>query len=140
MLVSLSSIATFYFSFSEVNFTLTDGNVNVDSVSTRAYISQCKGKQLLNLQTLMLMSNQGLVQLSLMLTLMSIKSKVEFYVSLSDKHCHINGRGVNAGVAFNPCIYIKVQGKTKSEYGIVNVNVKYYLVYYIFYIKGIIKY
>ena len=88
----------------------------------------------------MLMSNQGLVQLSLMLTLMSIKSKVEFYVSLSDKHCYINGRGVNAGVAFNSCIYIKVQGKTKSEYGIVNVNVKYYLVYYIFYIKEIIKY
>ena len=56
MLVSLSSIATFYFSFSEVNFTLTDGNVNVSYVSTRAYISQCKGKQLLNLQTLMLMS------------------------------------------------------------------------------------
>ena len=55
MLVSLLSMATFYFSFSEVNFTLTDGNVNVYSVSTRAYISQCKGKQLLNLQTLMLM-------------------------------------------------------------------------------------
>ena len=88
----------------------------------------------------MLMSIPVLVWLLLMLTLMSIKSKVEFYVSLSDKHCHINGKGVNAGVAFNPCIYIKVQGKTKSEYGIVNVNVKYYLVYYIFYIKEIIKY
>ena len=55
-LMSLSSIPTFYNSFSEVLFTLTDGNVNVDSVSTRAYISQCKGKQLLNLQTVMLMS------------------------------------------------------------------------------------
>lgn len=57
MLVSLSSIVTFYFSFSEVNFTLTDGNVNVDSVSTRAYISQCRGKQNPNMESLMLMSN-----------------------------------------------------------------------------------
>ena len=56
MLVSLSSIATFYFSFSEVNFTLTASIVNLVLISTRAYISQCKGKQLLNLQTLMLMS------------------------------------------------------------------------------------
>ena len=31
-----------------------------------------------------------------------------------------------------------MRGRTKSEYGIVNVNVKYYFVYYIFYINDII--
>ena len=78
MLMSLSSIATFYFSFLEVVLTLTASIVNLVLISTRAYISQCRGKQLLNSQSLMLMSNQGLVLLSLMLTLMSIKSKVNF--------------------------------------------------------------
>ena len=46
MLMSLSSIATFYFSFLEVVFTLTSGIVNVGFISTRAYISQCEGKTL----------------------------------------------------------------------------------------------
>ena len=78
MLISLKSIVNFYFYFYKSFFTLTDGNVNVDSVSTRAYISQCRGKQLLNLQTVMLMSIQVLDLLSLMLTLMSFKSKVVF--------------------------------------------------------------
>lgn len=79
-LMSLSSIVASYFQFSESYFTLTDANVNVDSFSIRAYISQCKGKQLLKLESLMLMSFQVLVWLSLMLTLMSIKSKLIFYV------------------------------------------------------------
>ena len=46
-----------------MNFTLTFRVVNVDFISTRAYISQGKGIQVLNMESLMLDSFKNFVDL-----------------------------------------------------------------------------
>ena len=51
----------FYRLFPVMNFTLTFRVVNVDFISTRAYISQGKGIQVLNMESLMLDSFKNFV-------------------------------------------------------------------------------
>jgi len=82
MLMSFKSILILKLSFLITTFTLPLAIVNVGSFSTRAYISQCKGKQLLNPESQSLMSihipNSNIKSLMLMSFKSIVPSNFQF--------------------------------------------------------------